>query len=170
MALRNIRYDGDEMLRKKSKTVLGITKNVEELIQDMHDTMKHYNGVGLAAPQVGILKRIVVIHDEDDSYEMINPEIVSADGKQTGDEGCLSLPGLIGTVERPEKLTVKYLDCDGDEQTLSVDGRLAVIIAHEADHLEGVLYKDRAAPGTLRENTEDEEEERKKKGKRRNRL
>jgi peptide deformylase len=156
MALRNLRYDGDEILRKKSRTVLDVTQSVETLLDDMHDTMNHYNGVGLAAPQVGILKRIIVIHDEDDTYELINPEIVQTDGKQTGDEGCLSLPGLIGTVERPEKVTVKYYDRGLNEQNLSVDGRLAVIIAHEADHLEGILYKDRAAPGTIRENTEEE--------------
>jgi len=191
MALRNIRFDGDELLRKKSKQVTDITKSVEILVQDMLDTMKHHNGVGLAAPQVGILKRIVVIDEEEEEdeeedkkgnnkkkdakngaankngngngggedkiYEMINPEIVDSDGVQTGDEACLSVPGLIGTVDRPEKVTVKFLDRKGMTQTLTAEGRLAIIVSHEIDHLDGVLYKDRAAPGTMRENTPDEE-------------
>jgi peptide deformylase len=159
MALRNLRYDGDELLRKKSKPVKDITKNVEILIDDLYDTMSHYNGVGIAAPQVGILKRIVIVDNEGEIYEMINPVITETEGTQTSDEGCLSIPGMIGTVERPEKLKVKYTDRRGNEKELAAEGRFAVIICHETDHLDGVLYKDVAMPDTFRENTPDEDEE-----------
>lgn len=159
MALRNLRYDGDEILRKKAKVVKDITKNVETLIDDLKDTMIHYNGVGIAASQVGILKRVVIIEYEGTYYEMINPEIISTEGSQCGDEGCLSIPGMIGTVERPEKLTVRYLDRSGDDKSLEAGERLAVIISHEVDHLNGILYKDKAAPDTFRENTSEEDED-----------
>lgn len=159
MALRNLRYDGDEILRKKSKQVKEITKKVETLIDDMRDTMIHNNGVGIAAPQVGILKRVVLVEYDGTYYEMVNPEIVSSEGTQTSDEGCLSIPGMIGTVERPEKLTVKYLDRTGKEITLDAEERFAIIISHELDHLDGVLYKDKVISNTFRENTSDDEEE-----------
>ena len=111
MAIRNIRVDGDEVLRKTCKPIEKMTPRLQTLIDDMFDTMYEANGVGLAAPQVGILKRIVVIDVCDgDAYCLINPEIISSDGEQEGDEGCLSLPGLVGKVVRPNHVVCKALD------------------------------------------------------------
>lgn len=145
MALRNIRVNEDPILRKKSKEVRKITKKVKVLVQDMIETMYEANGVGLAAPQVGMLKRIFVIdiYDETGAKVFINPEIVSTDGEEVDEEGCLSLPGRNGLVKRPRKVTVKYLDLDGKENTLEAEGLLARAICHEYDHLNGTLYIDK---------------------------
>lgn len=143
MAIRKIRLDGDEILRKKCKPVEKITPRIKVLIQDMFDTMYEANGVGLAAPQVGILKRIVIIDVCDgNAYALINPVIVESDGEQIGDEGCISLPGLVGTVKRPNHVICKAYDCDMNEITLEGEGLLARAICHELDHLDGILYKD----------------------------
>lgn len=148
MAIRNIRTDGDEVLRKTSKPIEKMTPRLQTLIDDMFDTMYEANGVGLAAPQVGILKRVVVIDVCDgDAYCLINPEIISRDGEQEGDEGCLSLPGLVGTVIRPNHVVCKALDRDMNEITVEGEGLLARAICHELDHLDGVLYKDLAVDG-----------------------
>lgn len=148
MAIRNIRTDGDEVLRKICKPVEKMTPRIQTLIDDMFDTMYEANGVGLAAPQVGILKRIVVIDICDgDAYCLINPEIISRDGEQEGDEGCLSLPGLVGKVIRPNHVVCKALDRDMNEITVEGEGLLARAICHELDHLDGVLYKDLAVDG-----------------------
>ncbi len=148
MAIRNIRTDGDEVLRKTCKPVEKMTPRLQTLIDDMFDTMYEANGVGLAAPQVGILKRVVVIDVCDgDAYCLINPEIISRDGEQEGDEGCLSLPGLVGTVIRPNHVVCKALDRDMNEITVEGEGLLARAICHELDHLDGVLYKDLAVDG-----------------------
>ena len=148
MAIRNIRVDGDEVLRKTCKPIEKMTPRLQTLIDDMFDTMYEANGVGLAAPQVGILKRIVVIDVCDgDAYCLINPEIISSDGEQEGDEGCLSLPGLVGTVVRPNHVVCKALDRDMNEITVEGEGLLARAICHELDHLDGVLYKDLAVDG-----------------------
>lgn len=148
MAIRKIRVDGDEVLRKTCKPIEKMTPRLQTLIDDMFDTMYEANGVGLAAPQVGILKRIVVIDVCDgDAYCLINPEIVSSDGEQEGDEGCLSLPGLVGTVIRPNHVICKALDRDMNEITVEGEGLLARAICHELDHLDGVLYKDLAVDG-----------------------
>lgn len=148
MAIRNIRVDGDEVLRKTCKPVEKMTPRLQTLIDDMFDTMYEANGVGLAAPQVGILKRIVVIDVCDgDAYCLINPEIISSDGEQEGDEGCLSLPGLVGTVVRPNHVVCKAFDRDMNEITVEGEGLLARAICHELDHLDGVLYKDLAVDG-----------------------
>lgn len=148
MAIRKIRVDGDEVLRKTCKPIEKMTPRLQTLIDDMFDTMYEANGVGLAAPQVGILKRIVVIDVCDgDAYCLINPEIVSSDGEQEGDEGCLSLPGLVGTVIRPNHVICKALDQDMNEITVEGEGLLARAICHELDHLDGVLYKDLAVDG-----------------------
>lgn len=148
MAIRKIRVDGDEVLRKICKPIEKMTPRLQTLIDDMFDTMYEANGVGLAAPQVGILKRIVVIDVCDgDAYCLINPEIVSSDGEQEGDEGCLSLPGLVGTVIRPNHVICKALDRDMNEITVEGEGLLARAICHELDHLDGVLYKDLAVDG-----------------------
>lgn len=151
MALRQIRFDGDDILRKKCKEVKEMTERTRVLIDDMFETMYEANGVGLAAPQVGILKRIVVIDvDYENPYVLINPVIVERDGEQTGDEGCLSLPGKVGTVTRPNHVICKCLNEDMEEIEIEGEGLLARAICHELDHLDGVLYKD-VAEGPIRD-------------------
>lgn len=149
MAIRQIRYDGDDILRKKCKEVKEMTDRTHTLIDDMFDTMYEANGVGLAAPQVGILKRLVVIDvDYEHPYVLINPVIVEKDGEQTGDEGCLSLPGKVATVTRPNHVICKCLNEDMEEIEIEGEGLLARAISHELDHLDGILYKD-VADGPL---------------------
>jgi len=148
MAKRTIRTDGDDVLRKVCKPVKSMTARTEELIDDMFETMYDSNGVGLAAPQVGVLKRIVVIDVMDGNpLVLINPEIVETEGEQTGPEGCLSLPGLEGEVTRPERVVCKALDRNMDEITVEGEGLLARCICHELDHLDGILYKDKVIDG-----------------------
>ncbi len=148
MAIRNIRIDGDDILRKKCKPVEKMTDRINTLIDDMFDTMYAANGVGLAAPQVGVLKRIVVIDVMDDNpLCLINPYIVSSDGEQEGEEGCLSLPGLSGNVKRPNHVVCKALDRNMQEITVEGEELLARAICHELDHLDGILYKDLATDG-----------------------
>ncbi len=148
MAKRTIRTDGDDVLRKVCKPVNKMTPRTEELIDDMFETMYDSNGVGLAAPQVGILKRIVVIDVMDGNpLVLINPEIIETEGEQTGPEGCLSLPGLEGEVTRPERVVCKALDRNMEEITVEGEGLLARCICHELDHLDGILYKDKVNDG-----------------------
>lgn len=144
MAKRKIRISTDEVLRKISKPVSAITPNVLTLLDDMAETMYAANGVGLAAPQVGILKRIVVIDIGDGLVELINPVVVETKGSQIGNEGCLSIPGYSAPVERPEYVKVKALNRKGEE--IIVEGRdlMAVALCHETDHLDGILYIDKA--------------------------
>ncbi len=145
MAIRIVRKEGDDVLRKQCKPVKEITNSVLQLIEDMKDTMYQSDGVGLAAPQIGILKQIVVIDDrEGGEFALINPKIVKTEGEQESCEGCLSLPGFRGTVMRPEKVTVEAIFPDGNEYTIEAEGFLAVIMCHEIDHLSGILYKDKA--------------------------
>ncbi|MBP3338103.1 MAG: peptide deformylase [Lachnospiraceae bacterium] len=143
MALRNIRYMGDEVLNKKCKEVKEITPKLLQLVDDMIDTMYEANGVGLAAPQVGILKRIVVIDvnmEEPEPIVLINPVILETSGEQTGSEGCLSAPGKVGMVTRPNYVKVKAFDTDMNEFVLEGTELLARAICHECDHLDGILY------------------------------
>ena len=148
MAIRNLRYEGDPILRKTSKEVKEITPKIVELIDDMLETMYDAYGVGLAAPQVGILKRIVVIDiGDDNAYTLINPKIIEADGEQTGEEGCLSLPGLQGTVTRPNHVICEAYDEDMQLRQIEGEGLLARAICHELDHLDGILYKDKVEDG-----------------------
>ena len=159
MALRQIRYDGDEILRKKCKEVKVMNDRTLTLIEDMVDTMYEANGVGLAAPQVGILKRIVVIDiDDGNQYVLVNPVITQKDGEQTGDEGCLSLPGKVAVVTRPEHVICKCLNENMEEIEIEGEGLLARAICHEVDHLDGILYKD-VADEPLRDVELMEEEE-----------
>ena len=137
MALRTIRVQGDSVLTKKSRTVDKMTPRIGELITDMLDTMYDAMGVGLAAPQVGILKRIVVIDVGEGPIVLINPEILETSGEQTGDEGCLSVPGMAGQVTRPNYVKVKALDVNIDEQIYEGEGLLARAFCHEIDHLDG---------------------------------
>ncbi|MBO4899826.1 MAG: peptide deformylase [Lachnospiraceae bacterium] len=141
MALRNIRIMGDPVLEKKCKEVKDVTPRIKELVEDMLDTMYEANGVGLAAPQVGILKRIVVIDTTgEDPHVLINPEILETAGEQTGHEGCLSLPGKTGIVTRPNYVKVKAYDLDMNEYELEGEELLARAIVHELEHLDGHMY------------------------------
>ncbi|MCI8887637.1 MAG: peptide deformylase [Hungatella sp.] len=141
MALRHVRTMGDEILYKKCKTVNLMTPRTLQLIEDMFETMYENCGVGLAAPQVGILKQIVVIDvDDGNQYLLINPEIIEEEGSQTGHEGCLSVPGKSGIVTRPQRVKVKALDENLEEFILEGEGMLARAICHECDHLKGELY------------------------------
>lgn len=140
MALRNIRTMGDECLGKVCKEVTEVNRRTKALIEDMIDTMYEANGVGLAAPQVGILKRIVVIDVGEGPIVMVNPVILEASGEQTGDEGCLSVPGKAGTVTRPNYVKAKAFDENMEEYIIEGEELLARAICHECDHLDGHLY------------------------------
>ena len=143
MALRTIREYGDDVLAKECREVKEITPRVRELVEDMLDTMYDANGVGLAAPQVGVLKRIVVIDvspDADQPLVMINPQILESSGEQTGYEGCLSLPGKSGVVTRPNYVKARAMDLDGNEYVVEGEELLARAICHELDHLDGHMY------------------------------
>lgn len=146
MAIRNIRTENDEILRKKCREIKEMTPKLRILIDDMLETMYEANGVGLAAPQVGILKRIVVIDvgDEHGQIVLVNPVILETSGSQTGGEGCLSIPGKTATVTRPNYAKVKAFDRDMNEIVIEGTELLARAICHECDHLEGVLYIDKA--------------------------
>jgi peptide deformylase len=144
MALRNLRFNGDEILRKRSREVSVIDNKIKMLLNDMIDTMYENDGVGLAAPQVGILKRVVTIDvDDGNIYRMINPKIIKSSGEQTDQEGCLSVPETKGMVKRPMSVTAVYTDEEGNEVTVEAEGLLARAICHEIDHLNGVLFIDR---------------------------
>ncbi len=157
MALRNIRIDGDPVLRKRSKEIDQITERIKVLLDDMVETMVDANGLGLAAPQVGILRRAVVIDIGEGPIKMINPEIIDSQGEIIDIEGCLSVPNLSGTVERPEVVKVKYKDENGEEQVLEASELLARVICHEIDHLNGILYIDKVIEYVnLEEESEDE--------------
>lgn len=144
MALRNIRIFGDDILRKRCKEVKEVNKKTIELIDDMLDTMYNAEGVGLAAPQVGILKRIVVIDIGDGPIVMINPQILETSGSQTDNEGCLSLPGKAAVVTRPNYVKAKAFNENMEEFEIEGTELLARAICHECDHLDGILYTDNA--------------------------
>lgn len=158
MALRKLRYEGDPVLNKVAKEVKELTPRVRELIDDMMDTMYHENGVGLAAPQVGILKRICVIDVGEGPYVFINPEILAVDGEQTGDEGCLSVPGKCGVVTRPNYVKAKAFDKDMKPFEVEGTGFFARAMCHEFDHLDGHLYVEKAEGGLRDAVYEDGEE------------
>ena len=147
MAIRNIRQEGDPLLRKKSKVVPDVTDRIKVLLDDMAETMYQADGVGLAAPQVGILKRVIVVDPHDETtglVKLVNPEIIEADGEQVGVEGCLSIPNFNATVKRPEHVRVEYIDEDGNEKIWDAHGFPAVILSHEIDHLDGILFRDKS--------------------------
>ncbi len=152
MAIRDIKlYKKDEVLRKKSKPVDKFDSRLSTLISDMIETMYKENGVGLAAPQVGVLKRVVVIDTGEGIHVLVNPEIVSQEGEQTDYEGCLSIPGYRGRVTRPAQVVVKAQDKEGRNIEVKGEGLLARALCHEIDHLDGILYIDKVIPGTLEE-------------------
>lgn len=143
MALRQIRTAGDPVLTKTCKEIKEVTPKLTELVDDMLETMYEANGVGLAAPQVGILKRLVVIDVGDGPIVMINPRIVESSGSQTGDEGCLSLPGKAGVVTRPNYVKAVAFDEDMEEYEIEGTELLARAICHELDHLDGHMYTEK---------------------------
>lgn len=144
MAIRKIVQLGDEVLRKKCFQVTDFGAKTSQLLDDMKDTLKKAQGAGLAAPQVGILRRIFVVDVEEGYFEFINPEIVSKSGKQYGVEGCLSVVGKWGDVERPQSVKIKAQDRNGDWFTIKAKDFFAKAICHEYDHLDGILYIDKA--------------------------
>ena len=158
MALRKIRTEGDPVLTKVSRPVTEMTPKLRTLIFDMLDTMYEEMGVGLAAPQVGILKRVVTIDVGDGPMVLINPEILETSGEQTGDEGCLSVPGMAGQVTRPNYVKVKAFDEDMQEFILEGEELLARAICHETDHLHGRLYTE-LVEGELHQTSYEEDEE-----------
>lgn len=146
MALREIVVVGDEILRKRSREVTQFDTKLIELLDDMAETMRFEGrGIGLAAPQVGVLKRIFVVDvgDEHGLIEFVNPEIISSEGSVVGSEGCLSVPGKSGEVERPEKIVIRAQDRNGKSFEITATGLLAVCICHENDHLNGILFIDK---------------------------
>ena len=151
MALREIRESGDEILKKKSREVEIIDEKIQILIDDMIDTMHEYNGVGLAAVQVGILKRVLVIdlYDDKGPIAMINPVILKEKGEQECEEGCLSFPNQFAKIIRPAEVTVEYTDRNGKKIKLKAKELLAQAISHEVDHLNGEVFIDKIIPGTL---------------------
>ena len=157
MALRQMRLEDDEILRKKAKPVTEIDDKIRTLLDDMRETMYDAEGVGLAAPQVGVLRRVVVIDMGEENggvIELINPEFIKTEGSQINKEACLSIPDESAYVERPEFVLVRALDRDGNMCEYEADGNLAIAFCHEMDHLDGILYKDKAL-----EDYEDEDEE-----------
>lgn len=159
MAIRKIRTEGDSILTKECRKVEKMTPKIQELIEDMFDTMYEAYGVGLAAPQVGVLKQIVVIDTTgEDPLVLINPEIIETSGSQTGDEGCLSVPGMSGTVTRPNHVKVRALDENMEEYILEGEELLARAICHETDHLHGRLYTE-LVDGELHRTSYEEDDE-----------
>lgn len=150
VALREIRhYERDEVLRKKARPVERIDDRILTLLDDMAETMYNAEGVGLAAPQVGILRRVVVIDVGEGIIELINPEIIEQEGEQVGPEGCLSIPGLSGIVKRPARVVVSAINRHGERIQIEGTDLLARALCHEIDHLDGILYIDKVEPGTL---------------------
>lgn len=161
MGIRQLRYDGDEILRKKSREVETVDDRIRRILSDMDETMHAYNGVGLSAVQVGILKRLVVIdvnYDGSPSLKLVNPVIVKQKGEQVCEkEGCLSFPNQFAEVIRPAEVTVKALDENGKKITIKAKDLLAECLCHEIDHLDGILFIDKMEPGTM-EYIENEEQ------------
>ena len=151
MAIRNLRYEGDEILKKKSREVEIIDDKIQQLIDDMIETMHKYNGVGLAAVQVGILKRVVIIdtYEDDGPIALINPVILKTKGEREVEEGCLSFPNKFAKVIRPEEVVAEYTDRNGKRIKVKAKELLAQAICHELDHLDGEVFVDKMIPGTL---------------------
>lgn len=144
MAIRNVVQIGDETLRKKSFPVESFDESLWTLLDDMKETLRKEEGVGLAAPQVGVLRRVVIVDVKEGFFELVNPKIVSEKGEQCGWEGCLSVRGKRGVVSRPMKVKVSYQDRNGEQKVLQAKGFFARAVCHELDHLDGILYIDRA--------------------------
>ena len=155
MALRNIVTEGDEILRKKCREVSEVTDRIKETMSDMLETMRNHMGVGIAGPQVGVMRRMFVAEPEPCRvYYMLNPVITEKSGSQIADEGCLSVPGMIGEVERPDYIKIEALDLEGNKQVYEFRDFDARVMCHEYDHLDGILYVDKAK--NVRDAFEDE--------------
>lgn len=167
MAIRNIIHEGDEGLRKKSKPVEVVDDRIRQLLDDMVETMHEFNGVGLAAPQVGVLKRIIVIdlYDDRGPIKLVNPVIIKQKGEQEVEEGCLSFPNQYAKLVRPAEVVVTALNEEGKAIKVTGRGLLAQALAHEVDHLDGTLFVDKMIPGTLEMVTEEEDNSKGKKKK-----
>lgn len=159
MAIRNLRYDRDPILRKKSKQVEKVDERIKNIIKDMFDTMYKYDGVGLSAPQIGILRRIIVVdtREKDEKFAIINPEIEKVEGKKEYTEGCLSFPDVYGKVERPKKAIIRGLDENGKSIRIKAEDILAEAILHEIDHLNGILFIDMVKKGSLEKQIGDDD-------------
>ena len=158
MAIRNVVLEGDEILRKKCREIPEVTDRIRTTMEDMLETMRQQYGCGIAGPQVGVMRRMFIAEPEPGRvYYMINPVMLEQEGSQIGDEGCLSVPGLIGTVERPQRIKIKAWDLDGQEQVYEFEDWDARVMCHEYDHLDGILYTDKAT--NVREPEEEEEGE-----------
>lgn len=144
MARYKVVLTGDPVLRRIAHPVKEVNENIKKLMNNMAETMYHAKGVGLAAPQVGISKRVIVVDIGEGLFKLVNPEIVASSGIQDGAEGCLSLPDVVGNVKRSERVTVKALDENGDEVTIEATGYLARAFQHEIDHLNGIIFTDKA--------------------------
>lgn len=144
MALRNVVCRGDEILAKKAKEVKEINARILEMLDDMRETMLENNGVGIAAPQVGILKQMFIVEVDDTLIELINPQILETKGKQVDEEGCLSVPGFIGKVERPQHVKISGLNRKGETVVYEESDLIARALCHESDHLQGILFIDKA--------------------------
>lgn len=151
MAIRIIRENGDEILRKKAREVEVIDNKIREILDDMVETMHQFNGVGLAGPQIGILKRLVVIdiYDDNGPIKLVNPRIIKQKGEQEVEEGCLSFPNQYAKLIRPAKVTLEAQNEKGETIRIEAEGLLAQALSHELDHLEGVLFVDKMIPGTM---------------------
>ena len=151
MAIREIRLSNDEILRKTSREVETVDDRIKELLDDMVETMHKYNGVGLAGPQVGVLKRVIVIdlYDGEEPLKLVNPKIIKNKGEQEVEEGCLSFPNKYAKMIRPAEVVAEALDENGKKIKIKAKGLLAQAICHELDHLDGVLFVDKMIPGTL---------------------
>ncbi len=157
MAIRNVVIEGDEILRKKCREVTEVTERIKITMEDMLETMRAQLGVGIAAPQVGIMRRMFIAEPEPERvYYMINPVILEQSGSQTDDEGCLSVPGKIGTVTRPDYIKIEATDLDGERKIYEFHDFDARVMCHEYDHLDGILYIDKAE--NIRDASEDYEE------------
>ena len=158
MAIRNVVLEGDEILRKKCREIPEVTDRIRTTMEDMLETMRQQYGCGIAGPQVGVMRRMFIAEPEPGRvYYMINPVMLEQEGSQIGDEGCLSVPGLIGTVERPQRIKIKAWDLDGQEQVYEFEDWDARVMCHEYDHLDGILYTDKAT--NVRDPEEEEEGE-----------
>ena len=164
MAIRNLRYGNDEILKKQSREIEVIDDKIRELAKDMLETMHKYDGVGLAGPQVGVLKRIIVIdlYEEGMQFTLINPIIVKTKGEQVVNEGCLSYPNQFGMVKRPKEVEVEALNLEGKKIRLKAKDLLAQALCHEIDHLNGQVFIDKVEPGTLETVTPEEKKKRNK--------